>query len=153
MCNGKALNARQLNAIQLLAMGTPACRVAETLEVSTMTIYRWQRIPEFEARLSSIANSGLEEIAKNMNAAALTAIETLQEVMCDMREPTNMRVKAALGVLNVMSAINGTLEKGLRHRVGDFDMRQRWGPRFALDENGNPMEELSHEYSDMPVTV
>lgn len=138
MRNDRSLKARQLSAVKLLAMDTPAYQVAERLEVSTMTIYRWQRIPEFEAKLRSITSSGLEEVAKKMNAATLTAIETLQEAMCDMREPTGTRMKAAVAVLGAMPSVNGILEKSLRHRVGDFDLEQRWGEGFTFDSSGNP---------------
>lgn len=83
MENTKPLKPVQLTAIQLLAAGKPAHRVAEQLEVSTMTIYRWRQQPEFEAKLNSIASSGMEDIAKKLNATTLTAVETLQEVLCD----------------------------------------------------------------------
>jgi hypothetical protein len=104
-----------------------------------MTIYRWSRQPEFEAELRSITSSGLEEVAKKMNAATLTAVETLQEVLCDMSQPTGIRVKAALGVLGVMPAINHALEKSLKHRAADFDLQKRFsGTPFTFDGNGNP---------------
>ena len=54
MSNVRVLKARQLEAIQLFAVGTPAYQIAERLEVSTMTIYRWQRQPEFEEKLLSL---------------------------------------------------------------------------------------------------
>lgn len=140
MNNVRALKARHLTAIKLLAVGTPTKQVAEILEVSTMTLWRWQRLPEFDAKLRSVASSGLEEVTKKMNAAALTAIETLQEAMCDMSEPTATRMKAAMGVLNVMPSVNGILEKALQHRVGDFDLQQRWGDGFTYDSSGNPCQ-------------
>ena len=106
MNNVKSLKARQLTAVKLLALGTPANQVAAQLEVSTMTIYRWKRMPEFEAMVGSIALSGLEEIAKKMNATTLTAVETLQEILCNMNEPVSIRLKAAIGVLkNAASAL------------------------------------------------
>ena len=129
----KPLKPVQLTALKLIAVGTPLNRVAEKLEVSEMTVYRWRRLPEFESRLRTITSSGMEEIAKKMNAATLTAIETLQETMCDMSEPTNVRLKAALGVLNATASVNGMLEKGLRHRAADFDLQQRWGEGFACN--------------------
>lgn len=139
MGNGKALKPRQLNAIKLLATGAPAYQVAERLEVSTMTISRWRRLPEFEAQLRSIASSGLEEIAKKMNSTTLTAIETLQEVMCDMTEPVGTRAKVALGVLHAMASVNNALEKSLQHRTADFDPKQRWiDPPFTYDSSGKP---------------
>ena len=126
MENVKRLKPQQLQAVKLLAVGTPAYQVAARLEVSTMTIYRWQRIPEFESKLNAITSSGLEEIAKQLNAAALTATETVQEILCDLTQPSPLRLKAALGVLHVMPAINGALEKVMQHRVADFDLGQRF---------------------------
>jgi len=126
MKNVSSLKARQLEAVKLLAVGTPASHVAERLEVSTMTIYRWQRLPEFEAKLTSITSSGLEELARQMNATALTAVENLQSILCDLSLPRPERIKASLGVLNAMAAVNGALERSIRHGVADFDPEQRW---------------------------
>lgn len=138
MVNVRSLKPRQLTAIQLLAVGTPANQVAARLEVSTMTLYRWQRLPEFEARLHSIANSGLEKLTKKMNSTALTAVEVIQEILCDMRQPAALQVKAALGMLNAMASVNGALEKGLQHRAADFDLRKRFSDMaFTYDSAGN----------------
>ncbi len=141
MNNVKALKPRQINAIQLLAMGTPVCRIAETLDVSEMTLYRWQRLPAFSSKLNSITSSGLEEITKKMNASALTALEVLQDILCDMSLPKTLQIKAALGVLNAMSSVNGALERGLKHRIGDFDPQERWNTNqtFTYDAAGSPI--------------
>lgn len=135
MTTERSLKSKQLSAIRLLAMGTPAYRVAEQLEVSTMTIYRWRRQPEFDAKLNSIANSGLEEIAKKINATALTAVETLQEVLCDLSQPAPLRMKAAIGVLGAMPSVNSTLERGLQHRFADFDLTQRFADQHFTYDN------------------
>jgi hypothetical protein len=133
----KPLRPLQLSAIQLLAVGTPASHVAEKLDVSAMTIYRWQRLPEFEAKLTSITSSGLEELARQMNAAALTAVENLQSILCDLSLPRSDRIKASLGVLNAMAAVNGALERSIRHGVADFDPEQRWhGQGCTYDATG-----------------
>lgn len=137
MKNVTQLKPRQLTAIQLLATGTPAYKVAERLEITTMTLYRWQRLPEFEAKLNLITSSGLEEIAKKLNATALTAVETLQEILCDMTQPIPIRMKAAIGVLNAMPAVNGSLEKSLQHRAADFDLAHRFGS-FTYNSGGEP---------------
>jgi len=107
-------------------MGTPIVKVAERLDISCMTIWRWQRQPAFQAKLTAITSSGLEEIAKTLNLTALTAAETLQEILCDLSQPVPTRMKAALGVLGVMSSVNGAVERGLQHRVADFDLAQRF---------------------------
>ncbi len=139
MNNEKSLKPVQLSAIQMLAVGTPIVQVAHILEVSAMTIYRWQRIPAFEARLNAVTSSGLQQIAKMLNATALTAVETLQEVLCDMSQPTSIRMEAAISVLNVMPALNSALEEGLKHRAGDFDLKQRFNTQgYTYDSRGEP---------------
>ncbi|WP_047541379.1 hypothetical protein [Methylotenera versatilis] len=141
MNNVKSLKARQLNAVKLLSLGTPAYLVAAQLEVSTMTVYRWQKLPEFEAKLNSITTSGLEEIAKQMNATTLTAVQTLQEILCDMRLPSNTRLKAALGVLSTTASVNSMLEKSLIHRMADFDLKNQFkNQSISFDSNGNKIE-------------
>ena len=121
----------------MLALGTPTNQVAERLEISTMTIWRWRKNPAFETRLNAITTSGLEEIAKHLNSAALTAVETVDEILCDLTQPTPIRLKAALGLLNTMASVNNALEKGLQHRVADFDVAQRFGGT-TYDHGGEP---------------
>jgi hypothetical protein len=133
------LKPRQIHAIQLLAVGTPLTRVAQTLEISEMTLWRWGKQAEFQSKLNSVANSGMEQIAKTLNAAALTAAETLQEILCDLSQPVPTRMRAALGVLNAMGSVNAALERGLQHRAGDFDLNQRWNSQGSTyDQRGEP---------------
>ena len=144
MNNVKSLKARQLTAVKLLSIGTPANQVAAQLEVSTMTIYRWKRMPEFEAMVGSIALSGLEEIAKKMNATTLTAVETLQEILCNMNEPVNLRLKAALGVLHNAASVNNMLNKTHRFGASDFDVNKRFfEPSFTYDADGERYPEIT----------
>ncbi len=149
-----SLKPRQLNAIKLLAMGKPANQVAEMLQITTMTLYRWQKQPEFSSKLNYVANSGMEEIAKKMNSTALTAIEVLQEILCDMTLTKPIQMKAALGVLNAMSSVNVALERGLKHRTADFDLQKRWGDRaFTYDASGNAIVLNRSESTEDIVTI
>jgi hypothetical protein len=133
----KLLKPVQLSALRLIASGTPDCQVASTLNVSVMSIYRWRRLPAFEAKLNEITSSGLEEIAKTLNATALTAVETLQEVLCDMSQPVSLRMRAALGVLNALGPVNAALERGLQHRAADFDLNHRFNTQGnTYDQQG-----------------
>ncbi|MHB8848159.1 MAG: helix-turn-helix domain-containing protein [Burkholderiales bacterium] len=144
MKKAQTLKPRQINALQLLSMGKPVQEVAEILQVSTMTVFRWRKLPEFSSKLNSIATSGLEEIAKKMNGTVITAIETLQEALCDLSLPSPVRIKVAFGVLNAMASVNSTLEKGLKHRVADFDLQQRWSDQpFTYDATGNQITKNS----------
>ena len=150
MQNVKSLKARQLEAVKLLSAGTPACRVAGQLAVSPMTIYRWQRLPAFEAKLNAITTSGLEEIAKTLNATALTAVETMQEILGDLRQPATVRLRAALGVLNAMGPVNSALERGLQHRTADFDLPHRFNSQGCTYDGGTAIQ---HRHQRDVVTV
>lgn len=132
----KSLKPVQLSALKLIAMGTPDCQVASTLNVSVMSVYRWKRLPAFEAKLNSITSSGMEQIATTLNAAALSAAETLSEILNDMSQPVPIRMRAALGVLNALGPVNSALERGLQHRAADFDLGQRFNQGHTYDAVG-----------------
>ena len=136
------LKPAHFNAIKLLSLGTPAVEVAEKLHITTMTLYRWQKNPEFESVLRNTSFSGLEEIAKKMNVTTITAIETLQEFLCNMGESNNVRLKAALGVLGAMASVNNALDKSLKHRAADFS-REYYVDHFnttTYDSAGEPCQ-------------
>ncbi len=114
MKNVKPLNPRQLHAIKLLAAGTPDYLVAQRIEVSTMTIYRWKRQEVFNQELRRIAYFGLEDFSKKLNESAVTAIETLQEVMNDLREPSTHRSKVALGIINALPKMQEALSRSVQ---------------------------------------
>ena len=145
MSDSATLKPKQMNAVKLLAAGTPASQVAARLEITTMTLWRWQKLPAFEQTLQAVSHSGLDEIAKKTNVVALTALEVLQEILCDMMQPTIVHLKAAAIALRAMPATNGMLEKSLQHRDADFDIRKRFGgPAFTYDSAGNPCRFSEH---------
>ena len=133
-----SLKPRQVHALQLLATGTPVNQVAVMLSVSPMTVFRWKHTPAFRSRLELVTNSGLEELTKKVHATALTAVETLQETLCDMTLPVPLRVKAALGVLGAMGSVNAALSRRLQDGAADFELGTRFnGPTFRHDCTGN----------------
>jgi hypothetical protein len=73
-----------------------------------------------------------------LNAASLAAIETAQEVMCNMREPVELRLSAAKIVLTAMPPTTAALEKALRHRLADFSLEERF-------ERGSTYDSAGHE--------
>lgn len=103
--------------------------------MSRITLSRWEKNPHFESQLTSITRSGLEQTAKMLNAASLTAAETLQEILCDMTQPVTIRLKAALGVLNVTPAISSSLQRDL-YQASDFDLKHRGGTQYTYNSQG-----------------
>ena len=142
MRHKKKLKDKQIKAMQLLAIGEPKNVIAAKLEITTMTLYRWEKLPEFESKLNYVANSGLEEVSKKMNAATITAIETLQESMFNLGTPLATSMKAAQIILNNTSSVNSMLEKALKHRAADFDLKDRWENGPSYDGGGNPIQKI-----------
>ena len=137
MKNVKPLHARQLHAIRLLAAGTPDYLVAQRIEVSTMTIYRWKRQDDFNRELRQITYSGLEDFSKKLSDCAVNAIETLHEVMNDLREPSTHRSKVALGVINALPKLQVALAHSARHSVECSVIREETEDAdSALDSGG-----------------
>ncbi|WP_405048364.1 helix-turn-helix domain-containing protein [Rhodoferax sp.] len=148
------LKPRQVHALQLLAAGRPVSEVAVVVNVSTMTIFRWKQIPAFRSRLELVAHTGLEELAKKVNATAITAIETLQETLCDMTVPVALRVKASIGVLGAMGSVNAALSKRLQDGVADFDLSTRFtGPTFSYGADGALIQPATGRFSQSDEVV
>jgi len=138
MKNVKPLHARQLHAIKLLAAGTPDYLVAQRIEVSTMTIYRWKRQDEFSSELRRITYLGMEDFSKKLNDTTLVAIDTLYEVMNRLDEPSRHRSKVALGVLNALPKIQEALARHVQpHTAPPDDLT--WGqevPGVVIEADG-----------------
>lgn len=130
-----SLTTKQQIAIRMLAQGESKVNVASRLDVSRITLSRWGKNPHFESQLTSITRSGLEQTAKMLNAASLTAAETLQEILCDTTQPIPIRLKAALGVLNVTPAISSLLKRDA-YQVTDFDLKYRWATQYTYNSQG-----------------
>jgi transcriptional regulator with XRE-family HTH domain len=135
MMHSTSLTTKQQIAVRLLAQGESKSNVAARLDVSRITLSRWEKNPQFESQLTSITRSGLEQTAKMLNAASLTAAETLQEILCDMTQPVTIRLKAALGVLHVTPAISLSLQRDL-YQVSDFDLKHRGGTQYTYNSQG-----------------
>lgn len=128
MTQDKPLKALQHNAIRLLAQGETQKNVAQILNISPMTVSRWNNLPNFQTQLQTVtaSESGLEALARKSNATALTAVENLQEVLAGVHEPLQVRLQAAQIILRCLPAINAAMERGLKHRRADFLLEQRW---------------------------
>ena len=149
-----SLKPRQVQALHLLAVGRPASEVAAVVNVSAMTIFRWKQSPAFRSRLERVSNSGLEEIAKKLQALSLTAVETLQESLCDMSLPVHLRAKVALGVLGSLGSVNAVLTKRLPDGAGDFELEHRFkGPALSYDSQGERIFRVASVNAIGPVEV
>lgn len=72
---------------------------AAALGVSAKTIQRLRSTPEFRHVLSVTANAMFQSSAQRLQAAAILAVQTLEEIMMDKQKPPAARVGAAKALL------------------------------------------------------
>jgi hypothetical protein len=91
-------------------------KAAAAAGVSTVTLWRWQRKPEFQKALLQARRDAYSQAVARLQQGAAAAAATLLRVMCDTAAPPASRVRAAQCVLD-----NAARGIGLQ----DLDVRLR----------------------------
>jgi hypothetical protein len=76
-----------------------------------MTVYRWKQNELFSSELNRLTTNYVKEFSEKLNYSAMTAVDTLNEIMNDLREPSMHRGKVALGLLRSLPHIQSALAK------------------------------------------
>lgn len=78
-----SLSADQLSALSLLAKGATPSQVAAELGISERTLFRWKKLPEFDAAANQIAvavtKTVITETATDLSELALEHLQAHQE--------------------------------------------------------------------------
>jgi|TARA_B100000809_G_C14671798_1_gene363523 hypothetical protein len=126
------LTSQQQQALNLLASGETIGKVSDQLKIHRSTIWRWSRIPEFEATLNTVVAEARAEMQQGLLALQSRAVQTLSECMVS---PNHMvRMRAALTVLDRVSGMRcgPTTAESIRQR----------GMPFALQDLDKLVESL-----------
>ncbi len=79
-----SLSSEQLSALSLLARGYPPSHVASELGISERTLFRWKKLPEFDAAASKIGKTTtqtvIEETAADLSDLALEHLQAHKAV-------------------------------------------------------------------------
>lgn len=98
-----SLSTKQWAALELLALGTPVGKVAETIRVDRSTIRDWCKIPAFQQALSDRRAEVLTEIRESslprVAALAEQGLDVLEAIMVDKNAPHAVRANIALKLL------------------------------------------------------
>jgi len=94
------LRANQRRAIEALAAGASVPEAAAAADVSTTTIYRWQRELVFSQALRLADADNLRELARQLTSAADDALRLLVTVVNDKEAAPSVRVRAAAEILS-----------------------------------------------------
>lgn len=105
MMKNVTLTARQTKAIELLLIGTSIKEVANTVNVSRGTVYRWLDQPNFQSTINKEKNQVVERLSLALASLGQKAVKTLEEALDDSTAGTSVRVRAADVVINRILSI------------------------------------------------
>lgn len=105
MMKNVTLTARQTRAIELLLIGTPIKEVANLVNVSRGTIYRWLDQPRFQSTINKEKTQVVERLSLALASLGQKAVKTLEEALDDPSAGTSVRVRAADVVINRILSI------------------------------------------------
>lgn len=117
--NPLKLTAQHEKAIDLLLDGTQPPDIAQQLQVSKVTVYRWLKEPEFTAELYQRRREMRRAIINRLHTDAQTAIDTLRDVMTNPRASAMARINAASKVLDIV--MEQTENEEIQQRIAELE--------------------------------
>jgi hypothetical protein len=93
---------------------------AKATGISTQTLVRWMKIPEFEKAYREARRAAFSQSVARLQQASSAAVSTLLKVMVDPNSPASCRVRAADSVLN--HSAKAIEIEDIEARVRDLEM-------------------------------
>ena len=97
----KTLTQKQVQAIDRLAAGDKQVVVVERVGCGGATLRRWLKLPEFTTELDRRIAESRSEAMRSLRALNNEAVSTIAELMRNPETPANVRLQAALRVLEL----------------------------------------------------
>lgn len=98
--HGSKFGRKKEDAIAALLTNRSVEEAARAINISTKTLLRWQKEPEFEAAYREAKRASYGQSVARMHHLASAAVSTLGRVMLDTATPAATRVRAADSILN-----------------------------------------------------
>lgn len=95
MPDKKTISPKQRKAIEALVGCANVSKAAEVAGVSRDTLYRWSKLPHFQAALEQSIQDALSELSRSLVAKGNTAVETIGVIMTDRTAIPAVRLRAA----------------------------------------------------------
>jgi transcriptional regulator with XRE-family HTH domain len=105
----KAFTAKQLHAIELLALGKSQAKICDAVGITPQTLANWKHIPGFvesaQTRAKEIIREANASLYSGLSAALPDYLEILDEIIRDKKRTNNaVRLRAiALALQNQLS--------------------------------------------------
>jgi Flp pilus assembly protein TadB len=111
----------QRRFVERLAEGESIAQAGKSVGVSRRTAYRWAGDPRVRVALSALQDAALSDVARRLQAGARTMLDVLERVAADCSEPASVRLRAALGWLDLSFRATELLD--LAQRLEELEER------------------------------
>ena len=98
--SGGKFGRKQEEAIVALLSQRSVEEAARTVNVVPRTLYRWLKLPEFNAAYREARRAAVSQSVARLQQATGAAVSTLLKVMVDPNTPASTKVRAADSVLD-----------------------------------------------------
>jgi len=108
---------------------------AQSIGVSSKTLLRWQKEPEFQAAYREARRSAFTQSLARLQQGATAAATTLLRTMIDGNVPASVRLRAAECVMN--HATRAMELEDIEARVTELERRDEIAQRTVQEESSN----------------
>jgi hypothetical protein len=98
------LTEAQRQAVDLLTLGQRAGDVAQAVGTTPEAIAEWRQTPLFMAAVNAQLQDTRESTRQRLRGLASVALDTVEQVLGDLTAPPQLRLQAALRVLDLVGA-------------------------------------------------
>jgi len=129
MGHGEKLGRKKEQAIVALVTARNTEEAAKSIGVSTKTLLRWQKLPEFERAYREARMAAFRQSLAKLQQASVPAVTTLLKVMVDPATPLAVKARCAYFILE--QTRRSTETEDLAARIAELERATespRWGP-------------------------
>jgi hypothetical protein len=127
--HGTKLGRKLEDAVAAMLTQRNVEEAARSVGVSTATLMRWQKLPEFQAAYREARRAAYGQAIARLQQGTSAAATTLMKTMIDPTTPASVKVRAAEAILN--HAIKAIEIEDIEARVSDLERSQELGKSGA----------------------
>ena len=127
--HGEKLGRKKEQAIVALVTARNTEEASKSIGVSTKTLLRWQKLPEFERAYREARMAAFRQSLAKLQQASVPAVTTLLKVMVDPATPLAVKARCAYFILE--QTRRSTETEDLAARIAELERATespRWGP-------------------------
>ena len=121
MTNKDNLTSKQKRAIIAILSTQTIVEAAAMTSVSTRSILRWMKDPDFRAELTKQETEALSVVSRRLVALADIAVKTIKDILNDAEIPAGVKLRASEAVLSNLLRLRELVD--LDRRLTELESR------------------------------